>query len=125
MQRRFAQNLILKKGSIVCLAVDFRDRSQTNPSGILCVAFDVNLSTGGIRVVCEHGVIGSGKNGKSPYWAPYAPIKRTTKRETIVWVSVQSPVSIDAANKATSDAMPAAGLSSAANNVWPPMSRMR
>ena len=70
MQERFAANCTVKVGTIVCFAVDIRDRSQCNPSGILAIVFAFKHTTGGVRLVCEHGVIGKGQNGRNEMWVP-------------------------------------------------------
>jgi hypothetical protein len=46
-----------KRGDIVCLKINTRDATQAN--GIRCIVFCASDS-GGVRVVCEHGVITRG-----------------------------------------------------------------
>jgi hypothetical protein len=69
MHAQFQRSLTTRVGSIVCLRIDFRDRSQSNPSGVLAVAFDVKKATGGIRVVCEHTQArGNSSQGEEGYF---------------------------------------------------------
>lgn len=69
IQRHHASIAELKKGTIVSLYVDIRDRSQCNPSGILAVVFEVATARG-VRLVSDDGVMGGGSHGKEVVWFP-------------------------------------------------------
>jgi hypothetical protein len=83
MHNQFKRSIKTNIGSIVCLRVDIRDRSQCNPSGILAVVFAVKEGTGGIRIVCEHGVIGTGRGGRGQYWAPIGTFVEQSANQTL------------------------------------------
>jgi len=69
----------LEVGAYVSVKLDYRDISQCNPSGLLAVVFAVKKDSGGVRIVCEHGVIGMGRGGKQQYWAPYGTWKEKSE----------------------------------------------
>jgi hypothetical protein len=83
MRKMFEKSIKVEVGSYVSLKLDYRDISQCDPSGVMAVVFDVKKQSGGVRVVCEHGVIGMGQGGKQQYWAPYGTWKEKSENLTV------------------------------------------
>ena len=83
MRNMFEKSITVKVGSYVSLKLDYRDISQCDPSGVIAVVFDVKKQSGGVRVVCEHGVIGSGHGGKQQYWAPHGTWREKSENLTV------------------------------------------
>ncbi len=55
-------------GAVVVLKVDYRTHSHAQ--GLMAIVYEMNESTGGILVCCEHGVV-THDGSRKDYWVPY------------------------------------------------------
>ena len=55
-------------GAVVVLKVDYRTHSHAQ--GLIAIVYEMNESTGGILVCCEHGVV-THDGSRKDYWVPY------------------------------------------------------
>jgi hypothetical protein len=55
-------------GAVVVLKVDYRTYSHAQ--GLMAIMYEMNESTGGILVCCEHGVV-THNGSRKDYWVPY------------------------------------------------------
>jgi hypothetical protein len=55
-------------GAVVVLKVDYRTHSHAQ--GLMAIVYEINESTGGILVCCEHGVV-THDGSRKDYWVPY------------------------------------------------------
>jgi hypothetical protein len=55
-------------GAVVVLKVDYPTHSHAQ--GLMAIVYEINESTGGILVCCEHGVV-THDGSRKDYWVPY------------------------------------------------------